>query len=287
MSSDSDSGSNYKVRNESTCIECSSDIECSSEIECSSDIESVLDAITENDSDTSDTNDSSLDSSFDSDYENRFFDDSDFNSESDSVYTDSEMDIDSQMEIDSEMDIDSYMEVDSVCEYGVNDIPPDYSEDHFFLQQEEGASSTTNVTQEETRSFLRNWVMEYNINHQPMNPLLRFLQRTWQNLCIDVRTLMKTPKMRDVVDMPPGKYVHLGIKSSLDLLLSKINVDLVPDRLMLTFNIDGVPLSRSSNNGFWLILGRIENIETLRKHIFVVGVYYGDKKPGSIELLLI
>ncbi len=167
-------------------------------------------------------------------------------------------------------------------------------DDDEFLQRDfttQGASvihniSTPNVSQVETRQFLRHWVLDEGVNQTSVNPLLRFLKRTWSDLCVDVRTLMKTPRTREVVDIRPGKYVHLGIKSSIDLLLSSLDIGLLPDRLLLTFFIDGVPLAKSSNNGFWLILGRIENIPNLKKHIFVVGVYYGDKKPSSFNSFL-
>lgn len=204
----------------------------------------------------------------DSDYENGFYDES--SSDFDTSY-DSEMDFGS----DDEMSVD-----DSDLSNNIHLYQDDYTGLSSYRNQN---LLTTTVTERETRQFLRNWTFEYNVDRTPINPLLRFLKRTWPGLCVDVRTLMKTPKTRELVDLPPGKYVHLGIRSALDLLLSITDVELIPDEILLTFNIDGVPLSKSSNTGFWLILGRVENVVSLRKHVFVVGVYYGDKKPRSFN----
>ncbi|KAG4070613.1 hypothetical protein HA402_013533 [Bradysia odoriphaga] len=257
--SDTDSSIDYTTENETVC-DTDDSISCDTEI----------------DSDSCDTNCSCFDSSFDTDHTNGLYTDSDFD-----TTDDSDMDIES--ENDPTDDLTDFSEMcDDNMSFRTTSSEIDLDE---YLQQDRATENifTPNVSQEETRQFLRNWVLQENINHQPMNLLLRFLKRTWPGLCIDVRTLMKTPTTREVIPLHPGKYVYLGMESSVDLLLSTIDVALLPNRLMLTFMIDGVPLAKSSNNGFWLILGRIENIPILRKHIFVVDVYYGDKKPRSFN----
>lgn len=50
--------------------------------------------------------------------------------------------------------------------------------------------------------------------------------------------------------------------------------------LSVDFNIDGVPISKSSNSSFWLILAQIFGPDAYRK-IYVVGVYHGFNKPKS------
>lgn len=51
----------------------------------------------------------------------------------------------------------------------------------------------------------------------------------------------------------------------------------IPDTLNLDFNIDGVPLSKSSSSCFWLILARVFNLRD--QPIITVGVYFGKSKP--------
>lgn len=145
---------------------------------------------------------------------------------------------------------------------------------------------TGGVSQAEVKRFLTNWLLEYNVDRTPTNALLRFLKRIFPRLPVDTRTLMKTPRNREVIDVSPGKYVHLGLKKSVDVLLGSLNVEDLPNEIKLTFNIDGLPIAKSSTVSFWLILGRIENIPKLRKCIFLVGAYHGYKKPSCFNNFL-
>lgn len=49
--------------------------------------------------------------------------------------------------------------------------------------------------------------------------------------------------------------------------------------ITLDISIEGLPLSKSSNVGFWPILGLIKNFGNF--HPFPIGLYYGDSKPNS------
>lgn len=95
---------------------------------------------------------------------------------------------------------------------------------------------------------------------------------------------MKTPKKRNEIPMNPGSYVHLGLKTGIDNYFDCYNNHSQPSELLLDFNVDGLPLSKSSTNCFWLILCRIFNVK--EKHIFVIGVYNGYNKPQSFEEFL-
>ena len=85
--------------------------------------------------------------------------------------------------------------------------------------------------------FLRNWVFKFNVNHNAVNELLTFLKaNAWSHLPKDSRTLLHTPKHREVMLIDPGKYVHMGLKSGLDKILEhELNY---PEILHLDFNID-------------------------------------------------
>lgn len=69
-----------------------------------------------------------------------------------------------------------------------------------------------------------------------------------ENLLVpkDCRILLKTPSLcNDIVNMPPGAYIHLGIEKG---IFEKIhqNIQLIDNLeiLPLTINIDGLPLSK-------------------------------------------
>lgn len=136
-------------------------------------------------------------------------------------------------------------------------------------------------TQEKVVNFLKNWSFQNNITRVAVNSLLKFLKKNgFYFLPADSRTFFQTPKTREVVDMAPGKYSHIGIKRGLDYNMSQLG-DL-PSEIELDFNIDGVPISKSSKSSFWLILARIVN----SKQVFVVGVYHGYKKPENFANFL-
>lgn len=105
-----------------------------------------------------------------------------------------------------------------------------------------------------------------------------------ENLLVpkDCRKLLKTLLLCiDIVNMPPGAYIHLGIEKG---IFEKIhqNIQLIDNLeiLPLTINIDGLPLSKSSKSQFWPILMSIDLLEISEP--FIVGIYHGFKKPESI-----
>lgn len=143
--------------------------------------------------------------------------------------------------------------------------------------------STTN-NEIDYGNFLINWKFTHNVTNAALNDLLSFLQKNGHPyLPRDSRTLLKTPKAREVIDVNPGKYVHIGLELSLTTILSNAEEEL--DQICLDFNVDGLPISRSSNSGFWLILGKIHNSRKCNK-VFVIGIYHGYNKPSCFSQFL-
>lgn len=141
------------------------------------------------------------------------------------------------------------------------------------------------VETEDTATFLKKWTFKYNIQRNAITELLKYLKQNGHpHLPADSRTFFQTPVSRNIVSVTPGNYCHVGIENGLKYVLNSVEV--VPPYLMLDFNIDGVPLFRSSKGGFWLILGRVFNLDSKNKNIFVVGVYFGYKKPESFSTYL-
>ena len=73
---------------------------------------------------------------------------------------------------------------------------------------------------------------------------------------------MQTPTTKNIVDIHLSQYIHVGFKAALDRILADIN---------------GLPIAKSSNSGFWLILGSAQNLPN--HSIFVIVIYHGSQKP--------
>ncbi|KAK4007686.1 hypothetical protein OUZ56_012839 [Daphnia magna] len=57
---------------------------------------------------------------------------------------------------------------------------------------------------------------------------------------------------------------------------------LIPIELRLIFNVDGLPLSKSGFNEFWLILVGVQGNED----VFAAGIYQGRGKPADANIYL-
>lgn len=60
----------------------------------------------------------------------------------------------------------------------------------------------------------------------------------------------------------------------------KINIP-QNEEFLLAVNIDGLPLSKSSNSSLWPILCSIKSIKILMKEVFLIALYHGPEKPKS------
>lgn len=134
--------------------------------------------------------------------------------------------------------------------------------------------------------FLRSWISDCNIPQMHVNKLIKYLKNNGHpTLPTDCRTLMRTPIKRNIIPMTPGNYVHMGLENGLQYYFDQFNVnDHLPSEIILDFNIDGLPLSKSSSNCFWLILCRIVNENN--PFVFVVGIYNGYNKPNNFKEFL-
>lgn len=143
---------------------------------------------------------------------------------------------------------------------------------HFI---ETNVQKTDNVTSE--NSFideLRSWVIQFHITRRSVSKLLNLLRKFgWKYLPKDSRTLMITPRSVEIEEKAGGKMWYNGIKNNLISIFSRLNRDIVVE---LNFNIDGLPLFKSSLLSFWPILANIHGMYSTRKdclyivHIVVI-----------------
>lgn len=140
----------------------------------------------------------------------------------------------------------------------------------------ENVHSTINI-----RRQLQLWGVRHQITHSALSDLLKVLKghQCFETLLpVDPRTLLKTPRSTQTRSIGQGTYVHLGFQHSLNSFFH--SSETLPDYIKVQINIDGLPLSKSSNKQFWPILGYIVNSIY---PVFAVGIFYGDQKPSSVS----
>ncbi|XP_071572521.1 uncharacterized protein [Temnothorax nylanderi] len=133
---------------------------------------------------------------------------------------------------------------------------------------------------------LRYWTVQNNVPHRNVNALLKILSfYGHSDLPIDVRTLMKTPRnvSYKIQPMNDGYYVHFGLTGGLKRSIAKY-FQVIPYKIEININCDGLPLFKSSRAQFWPILVSIET--DFYTEPIVVGIYYGDKKPADANIYL-
>ena len=144
----------------------------------------------------------------------------------------------------------------------------------------ESCSSSDEEDAEETfkRRLMTTWAVEANIARCHVNSLLQLLKTDGGlgYLPVDWKTLAKTELSRGKIsfrDVPPGRYVHLGLRNGILLSLLKIDVANLPDDIEIIINADGIPVAKSSGSQFWPILGRTCGVDG--GFVFVIGIYHG------------
>lgn len=99
----------------------------------------------------------------------------------------------------------------------------------------------------------------------------------------DARTILKTEDIsKHISNLPPGKYYHFGLKSTILMKLIQNNFEGV--EINISINIDGLPLTKSSGSQFWPILVKIDELKQLRP--FPIAVYHGENKPDNSNIFL-
>lgn len=86
---------------------------------------------------------------------------------------------------------------------------------------------------------------------------------------LDARTLLATPvytPQQDFVELDTGKFIHLGIVQQLKRFLSTNNVNVY--EILLSFNIDGLPIFNNSAIQVWPIQIFILNLNLLQLEFF-------------------
>lgn len=127
---------------------------------------------------------------------------------------------------------------------------------------------------------LRNWALEHKIPHTALNALMNIIKTTTEigSLPKDSRTLLGRPRKIEVVPMGPesGLFWYQGLQKCFDSIASFIE-PISYSEFHLSFNVDGLPIHKSSKYEFWPILAKIEEIPKLSP--LILAIYFGKCKP--------
>lgn len=99
------------------------------------------------------------------------------------------------------------------------------------------------------------------------------------DLPIDARTLLKTPRTIIIKEVIPEDYYNFGLQNRvINFLIQHDNFSLTETDIEIIINIDGLRISKSSSGQLWPILGSIFPYN----HVFMIGLYYGKQsKPND------
>ena len=149
--------------------------------------------------------------------------------------------------------------------------------------ENESDSESDGDTCTSLESDLQKWASGFQISHSALQSLLSVLRVHHPTLPKDPRTLLKTTTTYNVVGIDGGSYYHFGLASSLLHLVKNIpNAEpCYVNSVLVQFNIDGLPLFKSTNTQFWPILCRV--IDPFESKPFIVGMFSGNQKPCNVH----
>lgn len=126
---------------------------------------------------------------------------------------------------------------------------------------------------------LRQWAITYNIPHNSLSKLLSLLKTlpVHANLPNNPKTVLRTPRKICLQNIEPGVYTHFGLQFAIEKLISKVDITTLLS-IELLINVDGLPLSKSSNSQLYPILCSLFKYPN---NISVIGIYHGYEKPAS------
>lgn len=141
-----------------------------------------------------------------------------------------------------------------------------------------------NMSENETESpslpkKLRSWAIEYHIKQRALSALLKILFSFGMTMLPrDSRALLKTPRFVEIEKRANGDYWYNGLSKCLKTIFAKLGTNL---HIELNFNIDGLPLFKSSPITFWPILANVHGFPNIKP--MVIAIWSGIGKPDSVN----
>lgn len=168
----------------------------------------------------------------------------------------------------------------------MNTTSEDFSEDttsSIDLDDDEDMYLEENNTENEGLSLAEElyfFFLLFNLSNRAMDFLLKLLIRhNVPNVPKSFHYLKKCSKLEkfDTVSLSKGSFVYFSIKENLKFCVDKGLLVLKSIQLKLKFNIDGLPIYKSSNLSAWPILMQIDGCDL--KFPLPVALFCGIQKP--------
>jgi hypothetical protein len=131
---------------------------------------------------------------------------------------------------------------------------------------------------------LRKWTCLFNISQSALKSLTSVLNKNLNlQLPTDPRTLMRTPKIVNIIEIDNGggSYWHQGLEFCLRNCFKDLTRDI---SISININIDGLPLYKSSFTNFWPVLFNIAEYPYIQP--MAIGIFCGDSKPHNVQQYL-
>ncbi|VDI39311.1 Hypothetical predicted protein [Mytilus galloprovincialis] len=131
------------------------------------------------------------------------------------------------------------------------------------------------------------WVNENNISHNATDQLLKILKSHGMTKTpATARSLLKTKRNIELVTKAGMEYFYFGLEKGFLNTLNKY-----PDKtletmgeIVVSFNIDGLPLFKSTKTSLWPILCGI-HAESFPVEVFPVSICLGGSKPDNLNFM--
>ncbi|XP_060772163.1 uncharacterized protein LOC132883046 isoform X1 [Neoarius graeffei] len=127
---------------------------------------------------------------------------------------------------------------------------------------------------------LKHWAASFSVPLIAITALLTVLRTSHPELPKDARTLLGTKPAVPLQTVGNGEYFYFGLAKG---ILSKLSTIYLPDviqTIRVQFNIDGLPIFKSTRLQFWPILALIDCDYT--RTPFLVGIFCGPGKPSNV-----
>ncbi len=134
--------------------------------------------------------------------------------------------------------------------------------------------------------FFAWWITSTGCKRKAANILLHYTKYKFNvDVPVDYRTLLKTPISPIPSYVAPGSYIHVGVHRALYQLMSEARTATFVT-IKMQFFIDGLSISKSTNDTAWIIMMNIRNASKKRLVPKVIGVYYGMAQPFNFNEFL-
>ncbi|CAN7990804.1 unnamed protein product [Ixodes pacificus] len=166
-------------------------------------------------------------------------------------------------------------------------LPDGFSELCVDTDSESGGTETRSSSSSESplssASELATWAHDTRVCAYHLSKFLKILKKHHPELRCDARTLMGTPRSCDVKKMgSSGLYHYFGIEPAPRKMMCSGRI--TANTISLLFNMDGLPISKSSSKQLWPILASVA--ECCNPEPFVIALFEGIKKPESLDAYL-